>query len=150
MLTPKQVRLLLNVTNTTLLSWVNNKKIRCLVLPGKQRRYYRKDIDKILGRKCNQRLICYCRVNTRRDFEALEEDISFMKEVFPTALIIKDYGDNRKYDRTGLKRIVSYILYGDRLHLIVKYKTSLCRSGFDLIELMIKENGGKITVLNGF
>lgn len=148
MLTPKQVRLLLNVTNTTLLSWVKKGKIGCMVLPGNQRRYYRKDIDKILGKRCNRRLICYCRVDTRRLSEKLEEDVAFMKEVFPTALIIKDYGSNRKYNRPGLKKIISYLMYRDRIHLVVKYKTSLCRAGFELIELMVKENGGKITVLN--
>jgi predicted site-specific integrase-resolvase len=40
-------------------------------------------------------------------------------------------------------------MQGDKLMLVVAHKDRLARFGFDLIEWMVKRNGGAIVVLNG-
>ena len=61
--------------------------------------------------------------------------------------IIKDIIRSLNYKRKGLKTILGRAMQGDQLKIVVAHKDRLTRFGFDLIEWVVEQNGGKIVVL---
>lgn len=71
-----------------------------------------------------------------------------MREKFPDSEIIQDIGSGLNFKRKGLLSILERILHGAKLTLVVAHKDRLARFGFELIEYLIKSNGGELLVLN--
>ena len=95
-----------------------------------------------------QAIICYCRVSSYKQKDDLNRQIGYMQEKFPKAIIIKDIGSDINFKRKGLNSILDRLLRGDKLKLVIAYKDRLARFGAELIEYMVKQNGGEFVVLN--
>jgi predicted site-specific integrase-resolvase len=67
---------------------------------------------------------------------------------YPQAEIVKDIGSGLNYKRKGLKALLERALNGDRLEVIVTHKDRIARFGFDIIEWLIEQRGGRIMVLD--
>src|SRR3990170_4801806 len=50
--------------------------------------------------------ICYCRVSSNKQKEDLERQIKYMKDKFPTHIIIRDIGSGLNYKRKGLQELM--------------------------------------------
>ena len=93
--------------------------------------------------------ICYCRVSSNKQKEDLERQIKFMKEKFPTHIIIQDIGSGLNYKRKGLQELMEKAINGEIEELVIAYKDRLTRFGYEMIEWLIsKYSNGKITVIN--
>jgi len=93
--------------------------------------------------------ICYCRVSSNKQKEDLERQIKYMKEKFPTHIIIKDIGSGLNYKRKGLEEIMKKAINGEIEELIITYKDRLTRFGYEMIEWLItKYSNGKIIIIN--
>ena len=93
--------------------------------------------------------ICYCRVSSNKQKEDLKRQIKYMKEKYPTYIIISDIGSGLNYKRKGLKELIEKAINGEIEELIISYKDRLTRFGYELIEQIItKYSNGKITIIN--
>ncbi|MCG5061450.1 MAG: IS607 family transposase [Limnoraphis sp. WC205] len=92
--------------------------------------------------------ICYCRVSSTKQRDDLDRQVAYMVSVFPQAEIIKDIGSGLNFKRKGLQTLLERLMRGDQFTLIVACRDRLARFGFELIEWMVKHNGGKIVVLD--
>lgn len=106
------------------------------------------DIDAYLGRSKRNRTICYCRVSSPKQKDDLVRQIVYMQEQFPSAEIISDIGSGINFKRKGLKAILESAMCGDKCTVIVAHRDRLARFGFELIELVLEQNGGKLLVLD--
>jgi predicted site-specific integrase-resolvase len=70
-----------------------------------------------------------------------------MREQYPRAEIVKDVVRSLNYKRRGLKSILGRAMRGEQLEIVVAHKDRLARFGFELIEWIIQQSGGKIVVL---
>jgi len=113
---------------------------------------YLYNLDKYLINKgiINKSLnICYCRVSSNKQKQDLERQEKFMKDKYPTYMIIKDIGSGLNFNRTGLMKIIDYAIKGKINELVITYKDRLARIGYDLINNIIKTySRGKITIIN--
>jgi predicted site-specific integrase-resolvase len=71
-----------------------------------------------------------------------------MQEQFPNAEIISDVGSGINFKRKGLKAILESAMCGDKCTVIVAHRDRLARFGFELIEFVLEQNGGRILVLD--
>ncbi|MDJ0552944.1 MAG: IS607 family transposase [Microcoleaceae cyanobacterium MO_207.B10] len=93
-------------------------------------------------------LICYCRVSSAKQKDDLKRQVEFMQSQYPKAEIIKDIGSGLNFKRKGLRAILERLLRGDQLTIIVTCRDRLTRFGFELIQYLVEQNGGKILVLD--
>lgn len=93
--------------------------------------------------------ICYCRVSSNKQKEDLERQIKFMKDKFPTHIIIQDIGSGLNYKRKGLQELMEKAINGEIEELVIAYKDRLTRFGYEMIEWLIsKYSNGKIIIVN--
>jgi putative resolvase len=72
-----------------------------------------------------------------------------MKQKYPNYEIIQDIASGLNFNRPGLNKIIKMALNNEIDEVVVSYNDRLCRFGFELIEMILKESSnGKITVLN--
>ncbi|GGA41841.1 hypothetical protein CYANOKiyG1_60370 [Okeania sp. KiyG1] len=69
-----------------------------------------------------------------------------MQNQYPEAEVIKDIGSGLNFKRKGLRAILDKLLQGDQLTIIVTCRDRLTRFGFELIQYLVEQNGGKIVV----
>lgn len=110
-----------------------------------QRRY---NVDDYLGTKKELKTICYCRVSSYKQKADLQRQIEYMSERFPGSEIIKDIGSGLNYKRKGLNSVLRRAMSGEAIKLVSAHKDRITRFGFELIALVIEENGGELVVLN--
>jgi len=146
MLTPHAAAKKLGVTTRTLINWADQKKIKAVITPGKQRRY---DISTIAKNTDEGKLnFCYCRVSSKKQEGNLENQAKFLSELFPGYIIIKDIASGLNYDRKGLKTILDAVFQGIIGRVVVAYKDRLTRFGFEHFQDLIRRGGGELMVLN--
>jgi putative resolvase len=78
----------------------------------------------------------------------LQRQVEYMQSLYPQAEIIRDIGSGLNFKRKGLRSLLDRLMRGDQLEIIVACKDRLTRKGFELIEYMVEQNGGKIVVLD--
>lgn len=135
----------------TLRSWAEKGKIEIIKTPFNQRLYSRKHIQEIIN--CSpdshpKEKIIYCRVFSKKQENDLERQIQFLRSKFPTYYLVTDVASGINFKRDGLKTILELAMSGHLKELVVSHKDRLCRFGFELIEHIIKWNGGRIIVLD--
>jgi len=92
--------------------------------------------------------ICYARVSSRGQKSDLQNQISLLKQQFPSHQVIFDYGSGLNFKRKGLLQILDLAYQGKLQEVVVTYKDRLCRFGFELIEnILEKQSNAKILVL---
>ena len=93
--------------------------------------------------------VCYCRVSSQKQKEDLTRQVEYMKKEYPYHEIITDVASGLNYERTGLKKLLTYAMEGELEEVVIAFKDRLTRFGYEMIEWIIKEkSNGKITVLN--
>lgn len=141
-----------NITSGTLRNWAEAGKIRYLRPNHTGRRIYNiEDVKKIFGivqsdndKKC----ICYARVSSNHQKEDLERQITFLKNAYPDATIIKDIGSGLNWKRPGFNSILEQVNSGTVSQVVVSYRDRLCRFGYELVEWIFKKANVKLVVLN--
>ena len=171
----KKAKEILGVHLLTLYNWEKQGKLETIRTPGGHRLY---NVEKYLAtygdKKYEKQLneenekhtekqkenkqkendteklnICYVRVSTLGQKEDLERQKKYMKEKYPTYILIEDIGSGINFNRKGLRRIISLAISGKIKKLVVAYKDRLTRFGFELIEDLIKEySEGEIIIEN--
>jgi len=113
---------------------------------------YLYNLDKYLINKGiikNSLNICYCRVSSNKQKQDLERQEKYMREKYPSHMIIKDIGSGLNFNRIGLMKIIDYAIKGKINELVIAYKDRLARIGYDLISNIIKTySKGKIIIIN--
>lgn len=152
--TSKQAAKLLNIHPNTLRSWEEKNIISSFRSTDSGHRRYNIQEFLLKRNKIQQepqlikKNICYCRVSSRNQKEELNNQVNYLKTIYPDHDIITDIASGLNYKRKGLQRILDFANKGLIAELVVTYKDRLCRFGFDLIEYIINSSGGKIVVLN--
>jgi len=136
---------ILGLHPNTLRTYADNGTIESYKTESGQRRY---NVQAYLGLQKHSTTLCYCRVSSPKQREDLERQINFMQSKYPKAEIIKDIGSGLNYKRRGLKTILERAMRGEQLEIMVAHKDRLARFGFELIEWIINQSGGRIMVLN--
>lgn len=152
--TSNQAAKLLNIHPNTLRSWEEKNIISSFRSSITGHRRY--NIQEFLFNKNNtkenpqliKKNICYCRVSSRNQKEELNNQINYLKSIYPNHDIITDIASGLNYKRKGLQKILDFANQGLVGEVVVTYRDRLCRFGFDLIEYVINSSGGKILVLN--
>ncbi len=129
----------------TLRRYADEGKIQVIKNEAGQRLY---NVEAYIRGAANPSLICYCRVSSSKQKDDLQRQIAYMQSLYPEAEIIKDIGSGLNFKRKGLRSILDRLLRGDKLKIIVACRDRLCRFGFELIQYMVEQNGGKIMVLD--
>jgi putative resolvase len=96
-----------------------------------------------------KRRICYCSVSSQKQKEDLIRQVEYMKKEYPYHEILIDIASGLNYERTGLKKLLTYAMDGELEEVVISFKDRLTRFGYKMIEWIIKEkSNGKIKVLN--
>ena len=142
--TGREASKLLGLHLNTLRHYADNGTIEAYKTKSGHRRY---NVESYLGLQKQSITLCYCRVSSPKQREDLERQVQFMRGQYPEAEIIKDIGSGLNYKRKGLKSLLGRAMQGEQLQVVVAHKDRLARFGFELIEWIIQQNGGKIVVL---
>lgn len=136
----------LGLSANTLRKYADEGRIKSIKNEAGQRLF---DVESyIRGDSIRTALICYCRVSSTKQRDDLSRQVAYMQSLYPEAEVIKDIGSGLNFKRKGLQTILDRLLRGDKLKIIVACRDRLCRFGFELIEYMVKQNGGEIVVLD--
>jgi len=136
----------LGLSRNTLRKYADEGQIKSIKNEAGQRLY---DVESyIRGDSARTALICYCRVSSTKQRDDLSRQVTYMQSLYPEAEVIKDIGSGLNFKRKGLQAILDRLLLGDQLKIIVACRDRLGRFGFELIEYMVKQNGGEIVVLD--
>ena len=87
-----------------------------------QRRY---DVQTYLGNSKPNTIICYCRVSSHKQTGDLQRQVAFMQQHYPDAEVITDVASGLNYRRKGLTSLLERLHRGDKLTLVVAYRTAL-------------------------
>lgn len=140
-----------NISVSTLANWANQGKVR-FIRPGRNRYYHRDDII-VLCRKRSYRqdqgvTVCYARVSSEQQQEELTRQCNSLKAQFPEAEIISDIGSGLDWDREGFRKLLERIYDGNVAKVVIEYKDTLCRFGFELFQWICEKHGVEPIVLN--
>ena len=144
--TPKQASEMLGVTVETLRRWDKEGKISTVRTAGGTRLYNISHLVSDMARK--QSTVLYCRVSSPKQKEDLSRQVEYMQKIYPNCEVVKDVGSGINFKRKGLNALLERSLSGEQLTVVVAYKDRLARFGYELLERIIKRNGGQIVVLN--
>ena len=92
--------------------------------------------------------LCYCRVSGKAQADTLASQVTFMRQRYPEAEVIEDFGSGINFKRKGLQRILERLLRGDKLRIVVAHRDRLARFGGEVIRFLVEQNGGEVVVLN--
>ena len=126
----------------TLRKYADNGKIESIKNEAGQRLF---NVESYLRGAARTSFVCYCRVSSTKQRDDLGR--AYMQSFYP-AEIIKDIGSGINFKRKGLQTLLDRLLQGDKLTLVVTCRDRLARFGFELIEYMVEQNGGRIVVLD--
>ena len=62
--------------------------------------------------------------------------------------VIRDVGSGLNYKRKGLKTLLERAIRGERIKLVVAHRDRLARFGWEIIDFVIRQNGGELVVLS--
>lgn len=103
---------------------------------------------KIQPEKIQKHNIVYCRVSSVKQENDLQRQVELAKQLYPNYTIISDVASGINWKRKGLKTILEYSMQGILESVVIFHKDRLARFAFELIEFIIKSNGGKLIIIN--
>ena len=99
--------------------------------------------------KKERKKICYCRVSSFGQKIELENQINYMKELYPNHEILSDIGSGINFKRPKFLKIIDYAIENQLEELVIAYKDRLCRISYELIEhILQKLSKTKIIIVN--
>ena len=148
----KECRRLTGVTTATLRRWAETNKVRFSETPTKRKLYNKKDILAIINRSeislpKKKRKIAYCRVSSKKQSDDLDRQKEFFRLKYPEYDVVEDIGSGINWKRKGLQAILDEAMSGTIEEIVVAHRDRLCRFAFELLEIIFKKNGVKLTVL---
>lgn len=135
----------LGVHPNTLRSWANEGKIKYIRTEGGKRRYDTTSVENVNVQKSS---ICYCRVSSAKQRDDLTRQIAYMHDRFPEYEIVTDIGSGLNFKRKGFVSILERAMQGTVGTVVVAHRDRLCRFGFELVQWIVEQNGGKLLVLD--
>lgn len=142
------------VSSDTLRRWVKEGRIRAVKTKTNRYQYHKRDLLEHTGidifdkKKEGREKVCYCRVSSLKQLDDMERQKLYLKERYPNHRIITDVGSGINWKRKGLQAILELSFNRELEEVVVAHKDRLSRIAFDLIEWIIKKNGGKVFVIN--
>lgn len=132
---------ILGVSAQTLRNWDANGKPHPHHTTSNGYRYYsHEQLNQVMNIKPNlERIVIgYCRVSSNKQKDDLERQIENMK-LYLNAQgkpyeIISDIGSGINYKKKGLRELIKHITQNKVEKIVVFYKDSLLRFGFELVE----------------
>ncbi len=122
-------------------------KIDYIRTKGGQRRY---NVQAFIESKSESTLttVCYCRVSSSQQQDALERQVAYLRSIYPDAEIVREIGSGLNFKRKGLKTLLDRLHRGDKLQVVVAHRDRLARFGIEIIQHLVEQNGGELVVLN--
>ncbi len=152
--TPKKASEFHCVTNSTLIRWAREGKIRHLKTGGGQYRYWIEPSETPMEypienspTPCRVTFI-YARVSTSSQRDDLDRQIKHLAENYPTAKIASDIGSGLNFNRKGLQSLLEKITMGTVSSVIISHKDRVSRFGFEWFEYICKSNDTELVILN--
>lgn len=137
---------MLGLHPNTVRRYADEGKIPYIRTPKGQRRYNIKAF--LESNNDDKTVVCYCRVSSNKQKDDLQRQIAFMRSQFPNAEVVYDIGSGINLKRKGLQALLERASKGDKLKVVVAHKDRLARFGTELIEFILKQNGGELVVLD--
>lgn len=156
LMTMREARSFLHVSNTTLRRWADEGKLPYYKTDGGHRRFLKEDLLKCVGargyRAVKKLTIGYCRVSSsgQKDDLIRQEQVvtHYCEQNGYKFRIIKDIGSGINYNKKGLNELIRLICNGDIERIVISYKDRLVRFGYELIEEMCRLNDVEIEIIN--
>lgn len=152
--TPKKACEYHSVSNTTLIRWAKEGKIRYHRTNGGQYRYW---VDTSIQQtevptqdnSADHRItIAYARVSSRSQKDDLDRQIKHLTENYPESTVVSDIGSGLNFNRRGLQSLLEKIIMGTISTVIISHKDRVSRFGFEWFEFICKSNDTKLIILN--
>lgn len=90
----------------------------------------------------------YVRVSSKKQEKSLEKQEQEILRSYPGINVVRDIGSGFNFKRRGLKALLERCMRGDPIHIVVSDRDRLARAGYDVIDYVVRNGGGAITVLN--
>lgn len=153
LITAKQFREKLHITNQTLYNWRNSGLVKFQKFNSK---YFLYDVDsvilpeKLIENKIN---IVYSRVSNTKQKEDLKRQSDLIREFvikngYICDLIIEDIASGMNEERIGFSKLMELVFQNKVSKIFISYKDRLVRFGFKYFEKIFKHFGTEIIVLN--
>lgn len=145
LMTMKEARSFLPVSNTTIRRWVDEGKLPAYKTEGGHRKFFKEDLLRCVGargyRITKKLTIGYCRVSSagQKDDLIRQEQVvtNYCEQNGYKFKIIKDIGSGINYSKKGLQELIRLICNGDIERIVISYKDRLVIFGYKLIEIEI-------------
>ena len=140
----KEASKILGVKRHTLYKYDREGLIKTIRSPGGKRFYnvkeYLKNNNMIPSEPevKKKRNICYARVSSHSQKEELENQKAILKQVYPDYELLYDIGSGINFKRKNFLKIIEYGLNDELETLVITYKDRLCRIGYDLVSILLK------------
>lgn len=144
----KEAASIFGVSGNTVRRWCDNDTIKNKRTPGNQRRIFIPANGVFGVPEQTKPDYIYARVSSKKQQEDLERQLSFLRNKYPSHLIIKDIGSGLNYKRKGLLKLLEQSNKGAVGEVVVFSKDRLCRFGFELLEWCFLQNDTKLVVQN--
>ena len=144
---------LYGVRAETLRRWADTGHVYSWRSPNNTRMFRSTDLEKFFNRDRNEdknigKKIVYARVSSHKQRDDLQRQIDLLRRLYPDHTVIQDIGSGINFKRKGLRSILDTCMSREVGEIVVAHKDRLCRFGFELIEHIVNNQGGKIIVLD--
>lgn len=144
---------LYGVRAETLRRWADTGHVYSWRSPNNTRMFRSTDLEKFFNRDRNEdknigKKIVYARVSSHKQRDDLQRQIDLLRRLYPDHIVIQDIGSGINFKRKGLRSILDSCMSREVGEIVVAHKDRLCRFGFELIEHIVNNQGGKIIVLD--
>ena len=139
------------ISSYLLRKWDKEGFIKSFRTPGNVRFFDRAELEKMLMYDRNdteKKSFIYCRVSSEKQKNDLQRQETYLRSLYPTHTLITDIGSGINFKRKGLQTILESAINGLVEEVVVAYKDRLARFGFELIEYIVNQTGGRIQVLD--
>lgn len=158
----KEIVVRFHVCDTTLRSWANDGRVRCLRIGSSagKRLYSLPDVEKILhvppapktrgaaaARAAAPRArVVYCRVSSAKQRPDLVRQREYLAGRYPDHEVVEDIASGIDFHRRGLLAVLDRAIRGDVGEVVVSNRDRLCRIAFELVEHVLGQCGCKVVV----
>jgi len=152
---PPKLAKLLDVSETTIYNWIKEGKLKAIKI-GNRWAIPESEVAKLLNQTntSEETKICviYCRVSGNLDND-LQNQVELCKAFaiqrgFQIKDVIKDKASSFNFKRSGLQKLLNYVINKEISAVIVYSKDRLSRVAFDLFETLFSKFGVEIIVID--
>lgn len=144
----------IGVSANTLRRWDAKGKLIAKRTLSNHRYYDESDLRQLYGiTEEDRKTVVYCRVSSTGQKDDLKSQLVAMEKFclssgIPIDEWIQEIGGGMNFKRRKFLSMMSRIQNGEISKLLIAHKDRLCRFGFDYFNVMAKENGCEIIIVN--